>query len=116
MPSEKKQYSVRLPADVSTAVETYADNHDISNADALRRACRQFFVEEHVRPDGGEVIDRLDRIENQQTTNRGLLAGMLAGIAYIAISATTAINGLWWAGVGILIIAAIAVNYWRTRP
>jgi hypothetical protein len=41
----KKQFGVRLPEDSAEAVEEYVENRDVSQADALRRAIDEYFVE-----------------------------------------------------------------------
>jgi hypothetical protein len=44
--ADKKQFGVRLPSDSAEAVEEYVEERDITQADALRRAIDEFFVED----------------------------------------------------------------------
>lgn len=58
---EKETFSVRLTQDMSDAIEQYADENDVSQAEALRRAVRDQYLQPST--DGGEVIDRVDELD-----------------------------------------------------
>jgi len=53
--------SVRLPADVSAAVSEYAEEHGLSESDAMRRLIERGLAGD--RPE--EMIERLERIEEE---------------------------------------------------
>lgn len=103
---EKETFSVRLTQDMSDAIEQYADENGVSQAEALRRAVRDQYLQPST--DGGEVIDRVDELdaavdervdELEQTQTRQnwgntLQNGVnLAGIAYIVAYFTGTLTG-----------------------
>lgn len=55
---QKETFSVRLTQDMSDAIERYADENDVSQAEALRRAVRDQYLQPTT--DGGEVVDRVN--------------------------------------------------------
>jgi hypothetical protein len=125
---EKETFSVRLTHDMSDAIEQYADENDVSQAEALRRAVRDQYLQPST--DGGEVIDRVDeldaavdervdRLEQQQARqNWGdtLQNGVnLAGVAFIVAYFTGGVGGPLALLAAVVIIlaeaATLAYNY-----
>lgn len=60
--SQKKQFATRLSPDVAEEIDEYATEKGISKADALRRAVHYKYLNS---PDGGQVMDRMKRTEQE---------------------------------------------------
>ncbi len=140
---EKETFSVRLTQDMSDAIERYADENDVSQAEALRRAVRDQYlqpttdggevterideldaaVDERVDELGGTVVERVDKLEQTQTRqNWGdtVQNGVnLAGVAFIVAYFTGGIGGpLALLAAVVIIVAEVAVlayNYGVAR-
>jgi hypothetical protein len=105
---DKKTFSVRLPLDTAEEIEQYAEERDISRADALRRAIDAYFVQgdpDTVGGDGG----------GQESTGAfarlmPMLSAVLLGSGLVLL--VTELRG---AGVvfssGVLALAAVAVGF-----
>jgi hypothetical protein len=86
----KIQKATRLPKDQADRVERYADQHDISEADALRRLIRVGLEEEEqLATDGGWTVKQHPwtepLIEIGESMARYAVLAMLAGIFAVGI-------------------------------
>ena len=75
MPREK--YQTRLPADMAEKVEEYRDEHDISQAEAVRRLIDAGL---EVERDDGEIVDTRDMAEARLNENVRLAGGVLIAL------------------------------------
>jgi hypothetical protein len=84
----KKQFTTRLDIDDAEAVKEYQEERDLTQAEAVRRLVRkgvESVDDERARtmPDGGAVINRLNRQErNQKWRGASTLAGLMYVLAY----------------------------------
>lgn len=82
---DKKQFSVRLPTDTAEEVEEYAEEYDMSRADALRRAVVEFFVED----DSGGGSQPTTRPSSVEWFLAILAAVLLGGGILLTVDGTT---------------------------
>ena len=75
MPREK--YQTRLPADMAEKVDEYRDEHDISQAEAVRRLIDAGL---EVERDDGEIVDTRDMAEARVGENVRLAGGVLIAL------------------------------------
>lgn len=105
----KTTLSARVAADTEEEIEKYAEDRDLSTADATRRLVRNGLAVEGypvTAADGGtthETHQRLDQLENR------LLFGLGAAIAYAAATPLVSIPDGVWAMVGAAIVVGIPV-------
>lgn len=124
----RKQLQARFDADVVDAVEGYANDHDISRSEAMRRMLRSGLSQNGYQvavADGvgtateiDALRDDLSRIERQQTELaqqrnqriRRTWGGMMVGaLLYIAGSIGTTFPPSVVAAVGVIVLAGIAL-------
>jgi len=75
MPRQK--YQTRLPADMAEKVDEYRDEHDISQAEAVRRLIDAGL---EVERDDGEIVDTRDMAEARLNENVRLAGGVLIAL------------------------------------
>lgn len=98
----RKQLQARFDPDVVEAVEAYADDHDISRSEAMRRMLRGGLSAqgyEIATPDGGTTTaDALDELRSEQTEHfdqlRQDLQILLGGLAVGVVAAVVVAAGL----------------------
>ncbi|MEZ3117353.1 hypothetical protein RYH80_15665 [Halobaculum sp. MBLA0147] len=119
MSSDGDELVVQLDPDTADAVGAYAEEHDLSEAAAVHHA-----VDDHLRrptPDGGEVlerldrtVDRLDRIEARQRRTEqlqfryrvGLVGSIVLFVAFSLFDLPTVSVALAGAALSILVLEA----------
>lgn len=82
----KPQIGGRVPQDLKDEFDEFAEENSLSHSDALRRLLRRGLeVEEAVAADGGEVVDRLDQLEemNREEKRRENYQTALIGLTIV---------------------------------
>ena len=120
MSDDDDELVVRLDPDAADAVGAYAEEHDLSEAEAVNHA-----VDDYLRrptPDGGDVLDRLDRtadrldrIEARQHRTEqlqfryrvGLVGSVVLFAAFFLFDLPTVSVVLGGAALSILVLEAI---------
>lgn len=120
----KSRVQTRVPDDLKDRLEEYEETQNISEADAVRRLIRVGLDrEEQTVPDGGEVMDRLDDLEQRQeemgeaqslAQKRQSLAILIA-LAYIGLTTATDLSGLGWGLAGVVTIVLVWVTTLRVH-
>jgi hypothetical protein len=100
----KPQVGGRVPQDLKDEFDEFAEENSLSHSDALRRLLRRGLeVEDAVAADGGEVVDRLDELEemNRKEKRRENYQTALIGL-------TIVVGAFIWSGVasGLLVLLA----------
>ncbi len=132
----RPQLQARFPEDTADAVEEYADEHDISRSEAMRRLVDEGLasrkregiredleeIGEEMRADGGAVQERFDAIERrqerQEKADTALNALNAAGIIYIVAYFTGYLPDLGGLVVGAALFGALvatitySAGYW----
>ena len=73
----RQKYQTRLPADMAEKVDEYRDEHDISQAEAVRRLIDAGL---EVERDDGEIVDTRDMAEARVGENVRLAGGVLIAL------------------------------------
>jgi len=132
----RPQLQARFPEDTADAVEEYADEHDISRSEAMRRLVDEGLasrkreeiregleeIGEEMRADGGAVQERFDAIERrqerQEKADTALNTLNAAGIIYIVAYFTGYLPDLAGLAVGAILFGALvtaltySVGWW----
>jgi hypothetical protein len=135
MGTRKERYQTRLDPDDAERVEHFADEHNITKAEAVRRLIQTGLdaeegvlktdadeIRDHlqtIRTDGGQVANRLDRLETYQERERRRRRNQTitsaAGIAYIVAVLGFGFEGVLSLAVGIAILVAHVWAYIGTN-
>ena len=121
MARNKVQRSFRIPPDVAEAVDEYAEEHGITKSEAYRRVIKQGIEvkrsdvtviqgTERTVPDGGEVMDRLDRatsqlnqIEEEQHQTTRTQAWLVIALVWVGLEVALDTPFFWTVPTGLLI-------------
>jgi hypothetical protein len=113
--AKKQQFSVRLPSDTAEALEEYAEENELSNADALRRACEDFYLGDDEDSAGSDQLSRLEQeLERRERQSFLRELSVVAGLVYLAalvvvdLPSSFAVVALG----GLVLAVLVHVGYW----
>jgi hypothetical protein len=123
----KQQVQTRIAEDTNQTLESYQEEHGLSQADALRRLTRTGLIAQGYdipTADGGRVLDRLDQLEEQQNERLQevqrrqytLGIGIVSAVLYLLATVTLEVSStVWWSMLGAGLLAAIVAYRVRHR-
>jgi len=129
----RKRLQTRADADTADAVEDYADDHDLTQSEAVRRMIRSGLTQhgyEIATADGmgvgqlDQLADQLDSIEQRQAARANQRerldvaqnVSLVAGLSYVVAVAGLGASGPLWTVVGVMVIISIAAaQLWARR-
>jgi capsule polysaccharide export protein KpsC/LpsZ len=122
----RPQLQARFPEDTADAVEEYANEHDVSRSEALRRLVdeglsarkrkemREDLEEIKARTDGGPTYEQFeslqDRQERQQRAQTYTMAALAAGLTYLFLYVAGYMTGFISVVVGMVVIIGLAAS------
>jgi hypothetical protein len=116
----KERLQTRADSPTSDAVEDFADEHDLSHAEAVRKLIRRGLTEYgHELPmaDGmgatrDEMNDRMSSIERRQQLQFSASLSVIAGLGWAVVTLTTNASGPLWAIAGLAAMVTLGgINY-----
>lgn len=115
--AKKQQFSVRLPPDTAAAVEAYAEENDLSNADALRRACEDFYLDEGEAVSTDRIAELETELRRQDQHRFARELTLIAGIAFVGVLVLVDLpQEVAIAAVAALMLGAfVHVGYWAPQ-
>jgi hypothetical protein len=125
--ARKQQVQTRIAKDTNQTLESYQEEHGLSQADALRRLTRTGLIAQGYdipTADGGRVLDRLDQLEEQQNERLQevqrrqytLGIGIVSAVLYLLATVTLEVSStVWWSMLGAGLLAAIVAYRVRHR-
>ena len=129
----RKRLQTRADADTADAVEDYADDHDLTQSEAVRRMIRSGLTQhgyEIATADGmgvgqlDQLAEQLDSIEQRQAARANQRerldvaqnVSLVAGLSYVVAVAGLGASGPLWTVVGVgAVISIVAAQLWARR-